>query len=857
MFRKPNRNFRRKRAESSEEEEPSQTEAVTGQGRGEESVQLPPPLPLLFRHNQFQSRGISCSSKPAGKTRERGPEGSVEREQGDEEPGAAEGELKWSAVENKKSVLSFGDDREEEEDFKIKKPTVNTIVFKAQKKIENHSSDNGKKHLAEQEQHPKYSVRNCSEDDADDEELEGEEVPPENEDNRSSNSSSSSSSSSSDSESSTDQPRADRIPDASVIQAARRKRQLARAQGDFIPLDTSHGYNPPTQESEGDLDSDREPDDHERRIEFAPKSKTLRQRMTETIGVNESDDENLQSLEDDETVAMWEEQQIRKGVTIPQVSEMEFAGRPVVHLSKMKLESFAALPPVKLEIVQKRLSDKLQSLQEVHRAHQQEHEKFLQHMENSRNTAEALEETASAGQQLKFYKEMKLYVQNLVDCLSEKISQINELESAMHQLLQQQASAYLKRRQEVVRNESSFIQQLSYKADASENGHTDTSGKSQNVLDEYKARRAHRRQEREKSWKNEDHHEGMSSDDEMDPADHTSFQATKDSILKESQKIFEDTQDEFYSIGSILSKFDRWRQKYTDSYVDAYISLCLPKLLNPLIRLQMLDWNPLKPNCMDFEEMPWFKAVEEFRHRELGREESSDSMVLPLVIEKTVIPKIIGFVEYTWDPLSFSQTDSLTKLCKKLKEEYFFQDEPKKAMQGLINSIVTRIRETIDGDVFIPLYPKSVLEDRTSPQSQFQERQFWSAVRLLGNIFLGDGLIPEQMLQELGLDKLLNRYILLILLNSQPGEENMEKCRKVIACLPQRWFKDVKGGCMLPQLKNLAKHLFQSAQAQHGSSLDKNIRETMAEVVALLKTIGALDHAEYLIKEYNLQGLKT
>ncbi|XP_006000093.1 GC-rich sequence DNA-binding factor 2 isoform X2 [Latimeria chalumnae] len=782
MFRKPNRNFRRKRAESSEEEEPSQTEAVTGQGRGEESVQLPPPLPLLFRHNQFQSRGISCSSKPAGKTRERGPEGSVEREQGDEEPGAAEGELKWSAVENKKSVLSFGDDREEEEDFKIKKPTVNTIVFKAQKKIENHSSDNGKKHLAEQEQHPKYSVRNCSEDDADDEELEGEEVPPENEDNRSSNSSSSSSSSSSDSESSTDQPRA---------------------------------------------------------------------------GVNESDDENLQSLEDDETVAMWEEQQIRKGVTIPQVSEMEFAGRPVVHLSKMKLESFAALPPVKLEIVQKRLSDKLQSLQEVHRAHQQEHEKFLQHMENSRNTAEALEETASAGQQLKFYKEMKLYVQNLVDCLSEKISQINELESAMHQLLQQQASAYLKRRQEVVRNESSFIQQLSYKADASENGHTDTSGKSQNVLDEYKARRAHRRQEREKSWKNEDHHEGMSSDDEMDPADHTSFQATKDSILKESQKIFEDTQDEFYSIGSILSKFDRWRQKYTDSYVDAYISLCLPKLLNPLIRLQMLDWNPLKPNCMDFEEMPWFKAVEEFRHRELGREESSDSMVLPLVIEKTVIPKIIGFVEYTWDPLSFSQTDSLTKLCKKLKEEYFFQDEPKKAMQGLINSIVTRIRETIDGDVFIPLYPKSVLEDRTSPQSQFQERQFWSAVRLLGNIFLGDGLIPEQMLQELGLDKLLNRYILLILLNSQPGEENMEKCRKVIACLPQRWFKDVKGGCMLPQLKNLAKHLFQSAQAQHGSSLDKNIRETMAEVVALLKTIGALDHAEYLIKEYNLQGLKT
>lgn len=30
------------------------------------------------------------------------------------------------------------------------------------------------------------------------------------------------------------------------------------------------------------------------------------------------------------------------------------------------------------------------------------------------------------------------------------------------------------------------------------------------------------------------------------------------------------------------------------SYEEAYIELCIPKLLAPFIRLEMLNWNPLK-----------------------------------------------------------------------------------------------------------------------------------------------------------------------------------------------------------------------------------------------------------------------
>ncbi|NXL90441.1 GCFC2 factor, partial [Alectura lathami] len=126
-----------------------------------------------------------------------------------------------------------------------------------------------------------------------------------------------------------------------------------------------------------------------------------------------------------------------------------------------------------------------------------------------------------------------------------------------------------------------------------------------------------RRQLREQSPKAA-HHEGMSSDDELTAEEGAEFQKSKDNILEDSRKIFEDVHADFCDIRKILLKFQEWKEKFPDSYCDAYISFCLPKLLNPLIRVQLLNWNPLEVgmifqrNFTDVEEMPWFRAVEEF-----------------------------------------------------------------------------------------------------------------------------------------------------------------------------------------------------------------------------------------------------
>lgn len=84
------------------------------------------------------------------------------------------------------------------------------------------------------------------------------------------------------------------IASAKAIQAARRQRSTLRAQKQFIPLgrerhssggSTPSHYSREGEEDGGDGDDDDEPDDHERRIEFAPRLKNIRERIAETLGM--------------------------------------------------------------------------------------------------------------------------------------------------------------------------------------------------------------------------------------------------------------------------------------------------------------------------------------------------------------------------------------------------------------------------------------------------------------------------------------------------------------------------------------------------------------------------------------------
>ncbi|KAM4042614.1 intron Large complex component GCFC2 [Anomaloglossus baeobatrachus] len=830
MFRKPNRNLRARRAASSEEEEEEQGKVerpkrAGGRGlacatkrrekaaedsdeqrsAGEEDSAGPEPPP---RSAGPRSAGPRSAGPRSAGPRSAGPRSAGPRSAG---PRSAGPRSAGPHSAGPHSALSFSEEKEGEDvSFKIRKPSVNAVLFRVQKK-----PDYAARRHDPQEEGPESSSESGRSDKENVDLSEKEEY---------------SSPASSPAEHHTSA--ADEIPDARKIRAARTRRKLARAQGDYMSLHVSREQSDPSPS-----ESDSELDDHQKRITFAPGVKTLKEQMAEEVSSG-SDSDGYDEGEDD-VQDKWEEQQIRKAIRCPQTLDSDLLhGRSPPRVKK-RVEPKFSTPLLTVEDVRKRLTARVTAIEEVHRAHVLETENYTRDLENAKNTLQKLE-TSSSEKSYKFFKEMKVYVENFVDCLNEKIQEISQLESEMFQNLEGHSSTILKRRQDDLRAESTAVQKFS----GSDNIDEEVTRRLQDV----EHRRSRRRQKREDSGQKQ-HYEGTSSDDELPPDQEREYKQNQEDVLLLSKPIFEDVHEDFCRIKNVLSKFDEWRERFPETYYDAYISLCIPKLLSPLVRTELISWNPLE-DITQLEQMSWYRDLDDFcfskDEHENKMEDDPDHKVLTAVIEKTVIPKVSALVDHVWDPMSSAQTGRLVHFCK----AHVLGDEKSKPVQELVCCLVSRLKKVIEDDVFIPLYAKRLLEDRNSPHYRFQERQFWSAVKLFGNILQWDGFLQEEILQELSLDKLLNRYLLLVLLNAEPSAELVNKCHKIVECLPLSWFKGLGSGATLPRLGNFCKHLVNCAHALH----KLNDRTGMEELVSLLRRIRAQNLAEELVAQYSAEG---
>lgn len=254
--------------------------------------------------------------------------------------------------------------------------------------------------------------------------------------------------------------------------------------------------------------------------------------------------------------------------------------------------------------------------------------------------------------------------------------------------------------------------------------------------------------------------------------------------------------------------------------------------------------------------MAWFTSVKEYMESSMDskQEDISDKKILFAIMNKTVVPRLADFVEYIWDPLSTSQTASLIIHCRMILEEYSTcENEVNKGKQDLINSITSRMKKAIEDDVFIPLYPKSLIDNKSSPHFKFQDRQFWSSLKLFHNILLWVGLLPDDTLLELGIVKLLNRYLLRALFSATPSPDIVKKCNQVASFLPEKWFENSVMKTSIPQLENFIQFLLQTARKLSESEFRDEVKET----ILILVKIKALNQAESIIEECHLDHLKS
>lgn len=237
------------------------------------------------------------------------------------------------------------------------------------------------------------------------------------------------------------------IPDAAAIHAARKTREMARQlggePGDYVPLDDTTRYSGRFETSEKSRlvredDNDNSDEERDGPLGFGTRKlnthPALQRRLeVEQALATESDGEE-NSAEEDDALRRFEEEQIRKGVSIPQAQQEEDSVYNM-YIQQQLQENEAEVPvpgfhqpkypPVSLntvtmDMVWEKMNNRIVSLQEVHRSRRLEKEKISSQLETCDTSIVSLGiQMGDAERRFGFFQEMRGYVRDLIECLNE------------------------------------------------------------------------------------------------------------------------------------------------------------------------------------------------------------------------------------------------------------------------------------------------------------------------------------------------------------------------------------------------------------------------------------------------------
>ncbi|VEN47430.1 unnamed protein product [Callosobruchus maculatus] len=569
------------------------------------------------------------------------------------------------------------------------------------------------------------------------------------------------------------------IPDAAMIHAARKRRQRARELGDFIP----------TEEEE------QQPEDKGRLLREDDNEGSDEERIDMEVNLALRDQERrreqfLAAQESEQEVDEWEDQQIRKGVTgaaMEAARELLYPPEcpPAPRISAPMLATVGAAPVVARtpQAIAASLREHLEAAQQRRDQHQKrldevavEVERLKVELDDTRNKA------PEAASRFRFYQELRGYITDLVECFDEKVGIIANLEQRALDLMARKSEWLIERRRQDVRDQT---EEAANKGGLLRKGPEDE--EKQRRAAEREGRRTRRRRARESPGHVAPKHvEGMSSDDEISPQDAMNFDKDREQIESELKEVFEDVVEEYSSATNILIRFEEWRSNDLTAYTEAYATLCLPKVVSPLVRMNLVFWDPLN-EMVDLEKLDWYRTLALYGLHDDETEESlakdPDISLLPTIVEKVIIPKLTHLVDRCWDPLSSSQTLRLVGTVNRYIRRFPTLGPASKSLHNLFNAILHKIKTSLEHDVFIPVTPK--LSESKSP---FFQRQFAGGLKLLKNITSWQGILNDNTLKDLALTSLLNRYLLTAIKYCQLVDA-VQKVRLISLVLPRVWLQ--------------------------------------------------------------------
>lgn len=441
------------------------------------------------------------------------------------------------------------------------------------------------------------------------------------------------------------------IPTSAQIQAAREKRTRMREGGGasdgFIPLD--EGGKPGGSRLAGEDDDDDVLDEEGRgegRLAFGRGDSKPKQEL---------DDDDQPGDDEDDELKRWELEQIRKGVGTKEIGKK---GKELLEKAKPSRTSMSPGAKLGLELgkrttvtiesIAKDIKSTLASLQEVHKSHKQQLERLTDDIRTATANVEGIQEDMKLGsEEYAFFAGMKIYVADLLDCLGAKAESV---ESAEDKLLSAYRVRTAKNKTFAQTKRETLVADMKELADEAA-GYANPKERKEKPKGKPRAR---------------GEEEGWSSDEESAEVN-TEFEKSRAAAIESGNAVFADVDDQYAAISAIKPKFEKWKGEYSNSYRQAFISLSMPQIFSPFVRLQLLPRAPLQAGLSD---MDWFQELMLFGVAgDQGLEEDDeDNMLVPRLVEKIVVPRAQEGLTHVWVPNSKRSNSQALEAVKEILE---------------------------------------------------------------------------------------------------------------------------------------------------------------------------------------------
>ncbi|XP_072957897.1 LOW QUALITY PROTEIN: transcriptional repressor ILP1-like [Typha angustifolia] len=253
-----------------------------------------------------------------------------------------------------------------------------------------------------------------------------------------------------------------------------------------------------------------------------------------------------------------------------------------------------------------------------------------------------------------------------------------------------------------------------------------------------------------------EHIEGELSTDESD-SESDAYLSSRNELLLTAEQIFSDASEKYSNLKIVKEKFEGWKNQYPSTYRDAYVSLSVPTLFTPYVRLDLLKWDPLY-DTIDFFDMEWHRLL--FNYGLPGKvhdfdPDDADANLIPELVEKVALPILHHEIAHCWDILSTQRTKNAVFATNMVVN---YVPSSSRALHELLAVVHRRLTEAIS-NLNVPSWG-TVVTNAVPDAAQFAAYRFGMSVRLLGNICLWKNIIALPVLEKLALEELLRGKLL-------------------------------------------------------------------------------------------------